>query len=177
MLGEAGAVQCPMCKGMGSIGDSGPAPPSQPGFCGFRAGTDCARDWAGLLSEPDVRAARLELWKGPGLEPRAMDFSDAAPLLTRHAHCSDACKILPADRRATPREGSPPVDVTDLPPGGAPASAPTTPRLKVTDVQIHHTPEDERGSIAFVVLTFDLSDGTHRECEIAVPPEWTEVAP
>jgi hypothetical protein len=164
-----GGYPCQMCKGLGAIGDSGPAPDRQPGLCGFRIGTDCARSWIGDGASGEYRYEQLELWKAQGFYAIPMDFSDASPLLTKHAQCSAAC--LFAERREAPRAGSPVIDLTDLPPGSRVSPLPEPPRI--TAVQIHHAGEDESGSITHVVLTADLDDGTHRECEVRLPEDWT----
>jgi hypothetical protein len=160
-------VPCQLCKGLGAIGDSGPAPEHQPGLCGFRIGTDCARDWIGAGASEAFRDERITLWLEQGIEGREMDFSDAAPLLTKHGQCAAVC-LFPAERRETPRAGLPVMDLSDLPPGG------DRERLKVLGVEVHHAAEDDHGSITHVILTGDLSDGTHRECEVRIPESWTQ---
>ena len=42
---------------------------------------------------------------------------------------------------------------------------------KITDVQIHHAPN---GAVANVLLTVDFADGSHKECQVAVPSAWTQ---
>lgn len=161
VIGEAGAVACPLCKGLGTIGDSGPAPEVHVGLCSFKP-CGCARDWIGAGASPEWRANRIALWQEQGFTWSEMSFSEAAPLLT----LGDACRH---DPRSSPRDSSPVLDLSNLPPGGG--APPDRPR--VIAVQIHHHAEDERGSITHIILTADLDDDTHRECEVALPPAWT----
>lgn len=95
VVGAAGAVACPLCKGLGVIGDSGPAPEIQTGLIAFKP-CGCARDWSGDGAAADVRARRIALWQAQGFRWEAMEWSQAAPLLT----AGDGCRHQAAGSEA-----------------------------------------------------------------------------
>lgn len=101
---------CPVCNGAGIIVDHGPPPSPNSGMVAFKP-CGCAVDWIGDGAPAEYRKARLELWTEQGYRHETMDFREAGPLITYGAACGH-------DRRAMPRQGSPVLDITDLPAGG-----------------------------------------------------------
>lgn len=152
VIGAAGAVLCPLCKGLGQIGDSGPAPEVQAGLCAFKA-CGCAADWIGDGAAEAFRLNRTELWVSQGWTWRAMDFSEAAPLIT-----SGNNDCTHEDRRATPRQaiGAPALD--DVVGGVIPPMRP-----KIVDVEIDHLCQSTtHGGVESVCLSLTLENGETR---------------
>jgi len=107
--GAVGSVTCQACQGKGVIVDHGPPPDPNLGLVAFKP-CGCAADWVGGGAPAEFRLERLKLWESQGYRSEPMDFSAAGPLIT----AGGACKH---DQRATPRETTTAMDLSDLPPG------------------------------------------------------------